>query len=146
MLRGGRLLIGDRLFGELFPDRDPPPRALAAAAAALTAAAAAAVAISAEVAEPRLRAGKFSCWKTGELPPCSFSCRLRFLRIVEFQRFLIALSVRPGSILTILDHLVPICCTSSMISWSSSSVHSSLLTEGHKWLCHLRADARRNRS
>jgi hypothetical protein len=27
--------------------------------------------------------------------------------------------------------LVPICCTSSMMSWSSASVHSSLLTEGH---------------
>ena len=32
-------------------------------------------------------------------------------RILEFQWFLIALSVRPGSIWAILAHLVPICCT-----------------------------------
>ena len=52
-------------------------------------------------------------------------------------------AVRPGSIRAILDHLVPSFCTRSMMSWSSSSVHSSLLMEGHTWLCHLRAHARR---
>ena len=57
-------------------------------------------------------------------------------RILEFHRFLMALSVRPGIIVATFDHLVPICCTSSMMSWSSASVHSSLLTEGHTWLCH----------
>ena len=41
------------------------------------------------------------------LPPASLSCRRRFLRMVEFHRFLIALSVRPGMSLTILDHFVP---------------------------------------
>ena len=73
----------------------------------------------------------------------SFRCCRRMRRILEFQRFLIALSVRPGSILARLTHLVPISCTSATSSWSSSSVHSSLLTEGHTWLCHLRAHARR---
>ena len=164
LLRGGRLTIGepwpvgeerplrvkpigDRWFGE---ERPPgakalsgaePPRATAAAATALTAAAAAAaVAISAVVAEPRLRTGIWSGrWKVGESPPSSLSCCRRMRRILEFQWFLIVLSVRPGSIWAILAHLVPICCTSSMISWSSSSVSSSLLTEGHTWLCHLRA-------
>jgi hypothetical protein len=56
---------------------------------------------------------------------------------MEFHRFLIALSVRPGSCLAISAHLVPTCCTSSMMSCSSSSVQSSLFTDGHKWLCHL---------
>jgi hypothetical protein len=61
--RGGRLPIGDERGAEA-------PRARAAAATALTAAAAAAVATSAEVAEPRLRTGRFSeRWKTGESPP-----------------------------------------------------------------------------
>ena len=58
--------------------------------------------------------------------------------LMEFHRFLIALSVRPGSCLAMSAHLVPTCCTSSMMSCSSSSVQSSLLTDGHKWLCHLR--------
>ena len=52
--------------------------------------------------------------------------------LIEFHRFLIALSVRPGSCFAMCDHLVPICCTSCIISWSSSSVHSSLFTVGHK--------------
>merc|ERR1740124_1160517 len=128
LLRGGRFPIGDR-FG---PGEKRPPRARALAAAA-----AAAVATSTEVEEPRLRTGRFSGrWNRGESPPCSLSCCRRMRRIVEFQRFLIALSVRPGSICAILDHLVPSFCTSSIMSWSSASVHSSLLTEGHTWLCH----------
>ena len=57
--------------------------------------------------------------------------------LIEFHRFLIALSVRPGSCLAMSAHLVPTCWTSSMMSCSSSSVQSSLLTDGHKWLCHL---------
>ena len=67
------------------------------------------------------------------------SCRRRMRRSLEFQWFLIALSLRPGSIVAILAHLVPISCTSSTSFWSSASVHSSLLTEGHTWWCHLRA-------
>ena len=31
--------------------------------------------------------------------------------LMEFHRFLMALAVRPGSILAMLAHLVPICCT-----------------------------------
>ena len=62
-LHGGRLEIGEERVAEAL-------RASAAAATALTAAAAAAVATSAEVAEPRLRTGRFSGrWKTGESPP-----------------------------------------------------------------------------
>ena len=57
--------------------------------------------------------------------------------LIEFHRFLIALSVRPGSCLAMSAHLVPTCWTSSMMSCSSSSVQSSLFTDGHKWLCHL---------
>ena len=41
----------------------------------------------------------------------SLSCCRRRRRILEFQWFLMALSVRPGSIWAILAHLVPICCT-----------------------------------
>ena len=43
--------------------------------------------------------------------PCCFSCRRRFLRMMEFHRFLMALAVRPGSILAMFDHLVPTSCT-----------------------------------
>ena len=161
--RGGRLTIepveeerlpsvkpiGDGWLGEGRPPGAKalsgaiPRRATAAAATALTAAAvAAALAISAVlVAEPRLRTGTWAVrLRAEESPPSSLSCCRRMRRILEFQWFLIALSVRPGSIWAILAHLVPICCTSSMISWSSSSVSSSLLTEGHTWLCHLRAN------
>ena len=160
--RGGRLTIGpveeerppsvkpigDGWLGEGRPpgakalSGATPRRATAAAATALTAAAAAAaVAALAVVAEPRLRTVTWAVrLRAGESPPSSLSCCRRMRRIREFQWFLIALSVRPGSIWAILAHLVPICCTSSMISWSSSSVSSPLLTEGHTWLCHLRAN------
>ena len=70
------------------------------------------------------------------LQPAAHTFRRMFFRIVEFQRFLIELSVRPGSIWEILDHLVPYCSTSAMTLASSSGVHSSLLTVGHRWLCH----------
>ena len=70
------------------------------------------------------------------------SCCRWMRRILEFQRFLIALSVRPGSIWAILAHLVPSCCTSSTSFWSSASVHFSVLIDGLTWLCHLRAHAR----
>ena len=72
----------------------------------------------------------------------SFCCCRRMRRILEFQWFLTALSVRPGSIWAILAHLLPISCTSSTSFWSSASVHFSLLTEGLTWLCQLRAHAR----
>mmetsp|Transcript_17794 Transcript_17794/g.59616 ORF Transcript_17794/g.59616 Transcript_17794/m.59616 type:complete len:249 (-) Transcript_17794:99-845(-) len=84
----------------------------------------------------------------GPLQPCTallvgadtqawdFCCRRRLLRIAEFQRFLMALSVRPGRSLTIWDHLVPTLLTMSRMSLSSSSVQWSLRTAGLRWLCH----------
>mmetsp|Transcript_6453 Transcript_6453/g.21215 ORF Transcript_6453/g.21215 Transcript_6453/m.21215 type:complete len:214 (+) Transcript_6453:933-1574(+) len=91
----------------------------------VTAATAAAVAMAAEVEEPRLRTGSSShalrvaCARSSAgTPPTRsasgppLSWRRKFFRMVEFQRFLMALSVRPGSIFTILDHFVPIVCTS----------------------------------
>ena len=55
-------------------------------------------------------------------------------RWLELKRFLIALSVRPGSRFTISDHRVPSSATPSAMSWSSSSVHSPFLTAGQRWL------------
>jgi len=52
-------------------------------------------------------AGTIGGLRPGESPLASLSWRRRFLRIVEFHRFLMALSVRPGINLTIFDHLVP---------------------------------------
>ena len=67
------------------------------------------------------------------------SFRLRWrssLRSIEFQRFLIALSVRPGKHLTITDHRVPYRLTASWIARSSSAVHFAFVTCGLRWLCH----------
>ena len=51
------------------------------------------------------------------------------LRIMEFHRFLMSLSVRLGMYVSeICAHLVPICCTLSQISTSSSGVQSPLLS------------------
>mmetsp|Transcript_2795 Transcript_2795/g.8073 ORF Transcript_2795/g.8073 Transcript_2795/m.8073 type:complete len:379 (-) Transcript_2795:17-1153(-) len=63
-------------------------------------------------------------------------CMRTSLRVAEFQRFLMALSVRPGMSLTIWAHFVPCSATASMISRSSSSVKFSFLTSGDRWLCH----------
>lgn len=57
-------------------------------------------------------------------------------RIVEFQWFLIALSVRPGRSLAISAHLLPSCLCASISMLSSSSDHASFLIEGLRWLCH----------
>ena len=69
---------------------------------------------------------------------CS-STRLRrrsSFRSIEFHRFLIALSVRPGKSLTISDQRVPSSATLRMIAASSSADHSDLFTSGLRWLCH----------
>ena len=58
------------------------------------------------------------------------------LRRIEFHRFLIELSVRPGKSFTISDHLVPSSCTFCTIAASSSAVQSDLRTMGERWLCH----------
>ena len=55
----------------------------------------------------------------------------------ELNRFLIALSVLPGSSLAISDHLFPCLRWMSKMILSSSSLHLSFLIEGSKWLCHL---------
>lgn len=57
-------------------------------------------------------------------------------RMVEFQWFLIALSVRPGRSLAISAHLLPSCLCASINMLSSSSDHASFLIEGLRWLCH----------
>merc|ERR1740124_965949 len=86
---------------------EDPPRARAAAAVmTLAAAAAVAVAPSSEVAEARLRGGALSGRRgMGESTslPSSLSCCRIIRRVLEFHRFLTALSVRPGSIRSILD-------------------------------------------
>ena len=65
-------------------------------------------------------------------------------RMVEFQWFLIALSVRPGRRLAISAHLLPRSeCASRMIR-SSSSVHGVFLIAGLRWLYHLRGGKRGN--
>ena len=56
----------------------------------------------------------------------------------EFHLFLMSLSVRLGMYCSeIWAHFVPISCTRSQISWSSSGVHSPLNSCGRKWLRHL---------
>lgn len=75
-------------------------------------------------------------------------CLVIFLLIVEFQWFLIALSVLkckrsnmysnlPGSSFAISAHLFPSRWCASNIFLSSSGVHASFLMSGFKWLCHL---------
>ena len=54
------------------------------------------------------------------------------------DRFLIALSVRPGMSFTILDQRVPYRATDSMMMRSSSVLHEPFLTSGQRWLNHLR--------
>mmetsp|Transcript_21975 Transcript_21975/g.44706 ORF Transcript_21975/g.44706 Transcript_21975/m.44706 type:complete len:436 (-) Transcript_21975:379-1686(-) len=57
-------------------------------------------------------------------------------RSVEFQRFLMALSVRPGRSLAISAQRCPNRPCASMSRASSSAVHLSFLTLGSSWLCH----------
>mmetsp|Transcript_25691 Transcript_25691/g.86164 ORF Transcript_25691/g.86164 Transcript_25691/m.86164 type:complete len:258 (+) Transcript_25691:404-1177(+) len=57
------------------------------------------------------------------------------LRWCEFHRFLMALSVRPGSSFTISDHLVPSRATASTMVLSSSSLQGAFCRSGLRWLC-----------
>mmetsp|Transcript_3246 Transcript_3246/g.8042 ORF Transcript_3246/g.8042 Transcript_3246/m.8042 type:complete len:214 (-) Transcript_3246:557-1198(-) len=74
------------------------------------------------------------------ISPLSIACTRRCIRCcllwLELYRFLIALSVRPGSRFTISDQRVPSSATPSAIRRSSSSVHSPFFTAGHRWLNH----------
>mmetsp|Transcript_9956 Transcript_9956/g.24652 ORF Transcript_9956/g.24652 Transcript_9956/m.24652 type:complete len:223 (+) Transcript_9956:552-1220(+) len=58
------------------------------------------------------------------------------LRVVEFHRFLMALSVLPGISFTIKAHFVPCSATARMICRSSSNEKDSFFTSGERWLCH----------
>ena len=53
---------------------------------------------------------------------------------VEFQWFLMALSVRPSSFLAMLAHLFPYTLCQRMMVMSSSSVNGCLFTAGLSWL------------
>jgi len=55
-----------------------------------------------------------------------------FRRRREFQRFLIALSVRPGSKRAILDQLFPSRAWASSSACSSSAVHGVFLIDGSR--------------
>lgn len=80
--------------------------------------------------------------KRGLRLPCEPRCRrLSFCeedhcratrRIVEFQRFLIELSVLPGRSLAISDHLLPTSLCASIMIISSSGSHVSLLIDGFR--------------
>mmetsp|Transcript_44213 Transcript_44213/g.122548 ORF Transcript_44213/g.122548 Transcript_44213/m.122548 type:complete len:471 (+) Transcript_44213:122-1534(+) len=72
-------------------------------------------------------------------PRCLFASRFSFRssrRSAEFQRFLIWLSVRPGSIFAISAQRLPRAWCASRSLRSSSTVHSPLLIIGSRWLCH----------
>lgn len=78
----------------------------------------------------------FVLWRSFSLS-IVMSPKLIFLLIVEFQWFLIELSVLPGKRDDILAHLFP------YIEWalsrilSSSWDHLSFFMSGLRWLCHL---------
>ncbi|KVI09928.1 Ribosomal protein L41 [Cynara cardunculus var. scolymus] len=59
-------------------------------------------------------------------------------RRVEFQWFLIALSVRPGRSLEMVDHLLPWIACARRITSSSSRVNGRCSTSGLSWLHHRR--------
>ena len=56
---------------------------------------------------------------------------------MEFQWFLMALSVRPGSSLAISAHRLPHFLWADCKMVSSSAVHSPFFTAGSRWLCQL---------
>ena len=57
--------------------------------------------------------------------------------ILEFQLFLILLSVRSGNIFENWAHLLPLTLKCKNRSHRSWSVQGSLLISGRRWLCHL---------
>lgn len=59
-----------------------------------------------------------------------------FFFMVEFQWFLMELSVRPGSILVISAHLLPWAVCARNSTHSSWGIHSTFRMLGFRWLCH----------
>jgi hypothetical protein len=59
-----------------------------------------------------------------------------FFFMVEFQWFLMELSVRPGSILVISAHLLPWAVCARNRIHSSCGIHSTFRMLGLRWLCH----------
>jgi hypothetical protein len=59
-----------------------------------------------------------------------------FFFMVEFQWFLMELSVLPGSILVISAHLLPWAVCARKSTHSSWGIHSILRMLGLRWLCH----------
>ena len=57
-------------------------------------------------------------------------------RLMEFQKFLMALSVLPGTSLAISAHLLPILLCSLRINCSSWVDQGSRFIAGSNWLCH----------
>merc|ERR1740124_1432051 len=90
----------EKPIGDMFADERLGPQKRATSCWAVV------VATSSEVAEARLRGGALSGRRgMGESTslPSSLSCCRIIRRVLEFHRFLTALSVRPGSIRSILD-------------------------------------------
>ena len=93
----------------------------------------------------RLAVGEEKGWPPGPLlPPAAAAAAPRvrtlasyFLRMDEFQWFLMALSVRPCSSVAISAQRCPTSRHAVTMTRSSSSVHGSLLMSGERWLCHL---------
>ena len=75
-----------------------------------------------------------ACCSAAVLPPRWY---LSTRRMVEYQRFLMLLSVRPGSSRAISLHLVPTVLSACTMRWSSSALQCSLFTSGLSRLCHL---------
>lgn len=65
-----------------------------------------------------------------------FSESQYFLLMVEFQWFLIALSVLPGNSFAMRAHWLPNIWWAWYIMSSSCSVHALFLILGFRWLCH----------
>ena len=69
------------------------------------------------------------------LPVAMFRSRRIRRRSVACQRFLIALSVRPGTIFAISAKRLPCKRWAKMMSWSSSGVQGPFLMLESRWLC-----------
>jgi hypothetical protein len=70
-----------------------------------------------------------------ELPVSISMSSMFFFFMVEFQWFLMELSVRPGSILVISAHLLPCAVWARKSTHSSWGIHSTLRMLGFRWLC-----------
>jgi len=78
----------------------------------------------------------YEIWVGLKVPERSYISSRFFFFIVEFQWFLIELSVLPGSILVISAHLFPwAVCAKNKIHYSQG-IHSTFKMLGFRWLCH----------